>query len=476
MKNYDKSFRYKLRLALAYRDALRNHLPAVSRRYIENFKESQTEAARRLKDKEVIEVAFFLTIPGMWKCDYLFRAMRDNPRFHPYIVIYPYSTYKGFSKDEINNTVERTRKFVADKGFEYYIPYDSKHGRWLDVKKEKNPDIVFFTTPYKDVMPQYFIYHFRDRLTCYVPYGFCSINLQRINYNLLFHNLVGLFLLETEAHRQFSIEYSRNKGENAVATGFPGTEVFLRKDYTPHDVWKRQERVKKRVIWAPHHSIDNPLDPSTFLLRCDDMVGLAEKYKDEIQWAFKPHQLLKFKLVELWGEAKTNAYYNKWATMENTQLEESSYVDLFLTSDAMIHDSGSFTTEYLFVNKPVMYLTASDKWAENPRPDGGSEMTAGVIERFRSARAMGARSHCRSQKTINKIEHFNPFGKESFKCHYVGNDVAQIDSFLNDVVIGGKDTKKLEREAFFERYLKPIDGMMPSEKIIDEITKKIYNN
>ena len=89
---------------------------------------------------------------------------------------------------------------------------------------------------------------------------------------------------------------------------------------------------------------------------------------------------------------------------------------------------------------------------------------------------MGARSHCRSQKTINKIEHFNPFGKESFKCHYVGNDVAQIDSFLNDVVIGGKDTKKLEREAFFERYLKPIDGMMPSEKIIDEITKKIYNN
>ncbi len=433
MKSYDNSLRYKLRLIWAYKDVVRNHAGFATRRYVKSFRKSQLSAARRLQGKDKIDVAFFLTIPGMWKSDYLFMAMRDNPRYHPYIVIYPYSWYKGFSQAEVEATVERTRRYVEDKGFEYVIPYDRKRRKWQDVKKTLSPDIVVFSTPYKDLPSQYFIYHFRDKLTCYVPYGFSSLNMKGVNYDLIFHNLVGLHFVETDLHKEMAAEYSRNKGENVVVTGYPGTEVFLHDDYTPIDQWKKQSVEKKRVIWAPHHTIDSTMELSTFLLRCDDMLALAEKYKDYIQFAFKPHQLLKFKLQQLWGAEKTEAYYAKWATMENAQLEESSYVDYFLTSDAMIHDCGSFTTEYLFVNKPVMYLTHDEKFAER----------------------------------------FNRFGAKAFDCHYHGADVDEIERFLDEVVLHGQDPKRKQREQFYRQYLKPIDGMMPSERIFYEIEKLI---
>lgn len=433
MKSFDTSLRYKLRLIWAYRDVARNHVGFITQRYIKQFRKTQLAAAHKLQVKDVLDVAFFLTIPGMWKSDYLFRAMQESPKYHPYIVIYPYSYYKGFSRDEVDATVERTRSFVESKGFEYVIPYNKERGQWQDVKKTLNPDIVIFTTPYKDFPPKFFVYHYRDKLTCYVPYGFSSLNMKGVNYDLIFHNLVGLHFVETEIHKQLSAQYARNKGENVAVTGYPGTEVFLRSDYTPKNVWKEQSISKKKVIWAPHHTIDSNLELSTFLLNCDKMVTLAEKYKDSIQFAFKPHQLLKFKLQQLWGTEKTDEYYNKWATMENTQLEESSYVDYFLTSDAMIHDCGSFTTEYLFVNKPVMYLTHDDKFTER----------------------------------------FNPFGTKAFECHYRGGSIEEIEKFLSDVVIAGNDPMKEQRDNFFDQYLKPIDGMMPSERIILEIEKLI---
>ena len=159
------------------------------------------------------------------------------------------------------------------------------------------------------------------------------------------------------------------------------------------------------------------------------MPKLAKKYEDQIQMVFKPHPLLKFKLQKIWGEEKVTQYYSMWDEMKNTQLEESSYVDLFLTSDAMIHDCGSFTTEYMFTRKPVMYLL----------------------------------------KNTDFLDKFCEFGLLSFANHYHGRKEEDIDRFLREVVLEGKDEMKEQREQFYEDYLAPKDGLMPSEKIIELI-------
>ncbi len=434
MKNADQSFEYKLRLMLAHRDILRSKIPFITKRYIQSFRKSQLSAARRLRDKDCIDVAFFLTIPGMWKADYLFEVMRKSPHYHPYVVIYPYSQYKGFSKEEVEDTIKRTEIFVKSRGFEYIIPYDADHHCWIDIKKRLNPDIVFFSSPYKDHLPQYFIYHFRDKLTCYIPYGFTNFSfMYEANYNLLFHNLVGCYFLESEIHQGLYAAHSRCHGVNGVVTGYPGVEVFLHDDYRPRDTWKPQSSAKKRVIWAPHHSIEEGFALSSFLLICEDMLRLADKYADTIQFVFKPHQLLKFKLQQIWGAQKVEEYYSAWAHKENTQIEESSYVDLFLTSDAMIHDSGSFTTDYIFTRKPVLFTVRSEE----------------VRSRY------------------------SPFGEKMFDAHYHAHNVDDIDHFLEDVVLAGNDPMAPVRQLVYEKYLQPIDGMMPSERIIYEIEKMI---
>lgn len=429
MKSFDKSPLLVLRLIWAYKDLLRNHFKPVSQLYIRRFRQSQIKAAQALKGKEVLEVAFMLTIPGMWKVDEVFKAMQKNPHYHPYMVLYPYSVYKGFDDNEILKTLERTKKYVEDKGYEYVIPYDEKKRKWIDLRKVAQPDIVFFSTPYKDSLPKYFVSSFRDTLTCYVAYAFNSLNMYRVNYDLLFHNIIGICFLETRLHQEFAMKYARNKGVNTVVTGYPATEVFLRDDYVPRNLWKQHDQTKKRVIYAPHHSIDNDEYPSVFLETCDDMLRLAEKYADSIQFVFKPHQLLKFKLQQIWGNERTENYYRRWDSLENACLVSDGYEDLFLTSDALIHDCGSFTTEYLFVKKPVMYL-------------------------------------CRD---VDMSDKFNEFGQKSFNCHYQGRTIDDVERFLCDVVVGGNDPMKEQREQFFDDYLKPENGTLPSQKILQAI-------
>lgn len=422
---------------MAHKDAVRTRVPFLFACMMKRVKERTLPLAMRLKEKETIEVAFMLTIPGMWKHDYLFRLMQQNPKYHPFVVIYPYSEYKGFSQEEVWKTIRRTEAFIQARGFEYMIPYDKERGKWMDINKINKPDIVFFTTPYRDVQAKYYIYNFKDSLTCYIPYAFNAINVYRMLYWFPTVNLFDFYFAETTFHQQYVHQYGRNGGARVYATGYPGTEVFLHDDYQSKDVWKPQHTAKKRVIWAPHHTIGNSaadsFSASTFLTNCDLMLQLAQRYSDRIQFAFKPHQLLKFKLIDLWGAEKTEQYYNQWATMENTQLEEAGYIDLFIHSDAMMHDSGSFTTEYLYLNKPVMYL----------------------------------------QRRTQIEEMFNTFGVEAYRQHYHGVTEEDMVRFLEDVVLGGKDTMSQQRRQFFENYLAPVGGVLPSQLIMDILESAI---
>lgn len=431
------SLLYSIKTLFAYKDFFRAHCGPIFKIYQKIASRKQDEAFHQLKGKRTLEVAFFLTIPGMWKSDYLYDLMKNDERFHPYIVIFPYSVYKGLNDEELLRTLKNTESFIAAKGFEYLIPYDSNNNKWIDIRKTHNPDVVFFTTPYKDMFPKYYIYNYFDKATCYIPYGFSSLNIYHINYDLIFHNIVGMHFVETDIHKTTAKLHSRNKGENIFVSGYLGTEVYMRNDYIPKNIWKSQSKNKKKVIWAPHHTIGDTFNISNFLKYYNQMLALATKYQDDLQFAFKPHQLLKFKLIELWGKEKTEQYYHKWEEMDNTQLIETDYVDLFITSDAMIHDCGSFTSEYLHTKKPVMYLV---------------------------------------KENVDPQNQFSDFGNLSFSKHYHGYSIEDIENFLQNVVISGDDPLMEERKLFFDNYLYPKDGIMPSQKVINLLMEKIYSD
>ncbi|MGO4972132.1 hypothetical protein ACTQ56_09085 [[Clostridium] aminophilum] len=128
-------------------------------------------------------------------------------------------------------------------------------------------------------------------------------------------------------------------------------------------------------------------------------------------------------------------YFAAWNELPNARaIDESRYIDYFLTSDAMILDSSSFIGEYLYVQKPVLYLT---------RPEQG----------------------------------FTDLGEAVVNTYYraPGWDLMEIERFITDVVLEGKDPLKNEREKVFEEYLDyyRLNGKLSHEIIFDDIVSSM---
>lgn len=389
------------------------------------------KALRKLRNKDVLRCVFFATFEETWKYDVVYQLMEKHPRFDPLILVCPIVNY-GY--DNMIQRMDSSYSFFQKKGYQVQKAYHVDSKSYVDVRKDLHPDIIFYTNPYKGLVDdRYFITEFKDVLTIYVPYFYNDTADYELAYDEFLLNVVWRRYLETDMHLKMAARYSRNHGRNAVVTGYPGIEEFLSKsDSFSGADWKVKDPHFKRIIWAPHHSIyaTDAFKYASFMLFCDTMLDLAVKYKDQIQFAFKPHPLLRNKLERLWGREKTDAYYEKWSQMPNTTVVEGDYVDLFLTSDAMIHDSGSFIAEYLYLNKPVL-------------------------------------------RTLNGIELsslHNEFGLCCLENHYKAGNASEIDRFIQNV-IAGVDPLKTQRTEFIHEVLIPKGS--PSQNIIDDILDSI---
>lgn len=414
---------YKL---LVFHDFFIAVSPHLLRCKVKRVRKLQAQKIEQLRHQDKCRVLFFLQTPSIWKYDALYRKLESSEYFDPLVVISPYNVHLIYDKAECFKVMKQTESFAKEKGFNYTSAYDWDNQKWKDIKKIYRPDIVFFTKPYKDTLPAYHIYNFLDTLTLYISYGINCLTNFHNNYELPFHSLLWKYLLETEFQKHYAEKYEKSKGDNVEIIGTLVLEDLMRLDYIPKDVWKPQEQPKKRIIWAPHHTVDYLFNFSNFLNYCEDMLLLANRYQKEVQFAFKPHPVLKFKLINLWGLEKTEEYYQRWESLSNGQIEQGDYIDLFKTSDAMIHDCGSFTAEYLYTQKPVLFQIRDKKVKEE----------------------------------------FNSFGQLCLDHHYHAYSIDETEAFIRDVVIHGNDPKENERKQFYKQYLYPKDGIMPSDKII----------
>ena len=389
------------------------------------------KALKNAKNKTKLNCVFLALFPDVWKYDRIYTLMSQSDRFNPIILVCP---IVNFGRDNMLRKMNQCYSFFQQKGYNVIRSYNDENKTYLNVR-DLNPDIIFYTNPYKGLIDdRYYITQFKDVLTVYVPYFMnCSV-VKGFSSNLPLHNLVWRKYAETDYEFQISKTEQIIHGRNVVNTGYPGIESLIDDKYTPQSLpWKLEDTSLKRVIWAPHHTIEKGQYGHTcFLEYCDFMLELVDKYKERVQFVFKPHPILRGKLDKLWGKAKTDAYYNKWANMPNSTINENDYIDLFLTSDAMIHDSGSFIVEYLYVNKPVM-RTLSDY----PLP-----------------------------------EVFNKFGLDCLDQYYMSKSKCDIEQFIINV-INDVDPMKEKRTRFINDVLMPNGS--PSQNIIDDILDSIDN-
>lgn len=378
---------------------------------------------RNVLKKPVIRVVFQVENMGKWKCQSVLEEMRKNPRFHAAIWYVPDC---AATEEMVQQNKHAVDTFFSGIGVKVL------HYPCLGAFPESEiPDIVFVCEPYIHVLGQPHNKDlFKKSLVLYVPYCFRNTVKADPLSTIITHAALFNFY-ENDYIASLGGQYMESGMRNIRVTGHPIGDAFLFPREEKEHVWQCPSSTMKKVIWAPHWTIDRDcfFGASTFLLLADDMLKIAKQYEDKIQFAFKPHPSLYKKLCSLpdWGKERTDAYYQQWNDMPNTQLELGAYTDLFLQSDAMVHDCGSFSVEYLYVDKPCMFLMESE------------------------------------QQGLNLMT------QDAVACHVKGISPQDICRFLDEDVLGSRDTMKQERSGYRTQYLLAINGKSAAQNIVETI-------
>lgn len=375
---------------------------------------------RRIRNKQQINVAFVIEELGSWKTENLYTLMLTNSRFKVRLFL--------TREQSAPYAFDIVKSYLDRKKYDYVIL-----GQGEKIRKQFSPDIIFYQKPYDGIIDevQFFATNLSS-LFCFCSYTFWNRCSTKINGVVFLRYVWQLYIENVSVYKDLEpIMY--NHAENMVVTGVPMMDILL-KDKNEFDCpWKINN--KKRIIYAPHHTISSdtyksmsPYDYSTFLKYADFILELALKYSEHTEWAFKPHPLLRTKLNKIWGIERTDAYFKKWQDLENSQVSEGEYIGLFKHSDAMIHDCGSFKIEYLYTGNPVMYLLSNDQEYDFP----------------------------------------NTQTQEALELHYKGMKAEDIENFVLNV-INGNDKMKLSREEYISNFLTPPYNKTACDNIINAI-------
>lgn len=384
------------------------------------------KALEEIRRKGFADVALVASSLSMWRLEGVYRLMEKDSRFRVKVYYLPFREWDDVS---IAREEASLRQHFEESG----IVMRSAGDFLLE-----HHDIIFYPQCYRHCYsPALSAKSHEDSLLCYSPYGIMFID-ERWQYNSRYQNVAWKLFLQNEYHRRTARRLAFNRGVNVVVAGEADSERF---EGGFKDPWKPQDRPKKRVIWAPHHSFgsSDKLARNSFLWVESIMRSLAVRYQDSIQFCLKPHPRLFTELTRLdgWGEEKVREFCEFWGKRPNCQIENGEFIGLFRASDALIHDCNSFSAEYMYTGRPALFLTRN-------------------LERV--------------------LRDLNEVGRRAIEAHYTGGSEKDICDFLDSVVLGDSaaDTKAESRRAFRENYLEPDLNGNFSSRVVGDIRKSIW--
>lgn len=388
-------------------------------------------------EKSPINVLFVAGNIAMWRAQDVYELFKADKRFNPYVIVVIPATY---NRNEAEKQAAATKEYLMQKGTNVVSVLDNGFNleKWF---ADFNPDIIFVYQQYSGILNNLLdVDRNYNRLLVQIPYGIPTLKSEMV-YNTEFHNMAWRVYHASSIHLKTAKKLMANNAENVRIVGDPDFDKIQKSNNNP---WKiiKDGKSRKKIIWAPHFSFfeGSFLVRSSFGWLYNEMINIAKKYSDSIQIAFKPHPHLYNQLLKHpdWGEERAREYYSIWESMENTQYVSGNFTDLFKFSDAMVHDCGSFTGEYMMVNKPVMFTT----------------------------------------KDIDSVKSdADDFGLKCLSLHYVGSSIEDIEYFIENIVSDeSKDSLRGERERFYKDCLLPPMGQSAAKNIYDDIISSLEFN
>ena len=386
---------------------------------LDYIKRNQKKVKAKLKGKTHLNVAFYVYDSAKWKCQSVYDLMTKDERFTPYIFV----TKCNAPKDNFNNQtiddIKKTYDFFKSKGMNVQYAYDLENDKFIPFEKmSPKPDIIIYQHPWYVETTQGPVVCSKFALTYYVPYYISDID-NPIEYDLRFHRYIYRYYVPDEIIRKNYAKNMYDKGEKLIVAGHPQLDFYLD---------DKIENERKYVIYAPHWTVcgDN-LRYSTFDWNGYQILEFAENHP-ELNWVFKPHPCL-YNFLFMSGymkKEKADEYYRRWQDI-GIVCEDGDYMQLFQKSLAMITDSGSFLTEYLFTKQPCIHL---------------------VSEYFKG------------NENVEMI----------CQTYYNAHNLDEMNKIFEEILINKKDPKKSERLALLEELNYPNSA----EVIVEDLLKNLH--
>ena len=320
---------------------------------------------------------------------------------------------------------KNTKAFFVNKyGQEYVVDgYDINNNKFIDASEYF--DIIYFANPYDSMVNELHSIKYlsqKNILPIYLSYG-CYVD--KYSYQEVMPLLELSLCWKIFADNKYTFNDYKNyeliHGKNVILSGYAKMDSLIK--------YQKNTTDKKIIIIAPHHTISMQLLPlSNFLHNYNFIIELAKKYP-QVQFIFRPHPLLFTNMVNegYWTKDQVNQYIKKLQSLGMIYSVGGDYLDIFVQSDAIIHDCSSFIVEYLYTNKPCCFF---------------------------------------AKKNYKNI--LSTLGKKCLKHYYIAFNQDQICTFIDHVINNKTDILAKKREIFVRKKL-AVSYPNSSQKILDEI-------
>ncbi len=341
-----------------------------------NYEKVLQRVKKRGKSGEKLRVVFVCEENQKWGYQFVYELLKKDPGFE----VLPVVLYPIISKNRVDFTQEKNKEFFAKQGVESVDGYDYDKKTKIDLKTFA-PDIVFYQQPWYLEGENHPVNLSKYALTIMIPYGYTTLSeknwgsdaVKRVYSNL------WMFFSESKYHNKF---YEKAAGmrhkDNLLATGTPKLDYYhvpVKQEFEA--LWKGG---KNRIIWAPHHSINNTgLCMSTFEEYYKFLLDFAKNHR-EYSFVVKPHPALRSACASqrFMTEEEYDAYMEEWNNLPNASVyTEGNYFDIFKTSDILVTDCSSFFAEYFPTGKPIVLL---DKKNRAPFDKFGKQLEKGFYK------------------------------------------------------------------------------------------------
>jgi len=297
------------------------------------------------------KVLFLVNEIAKWKTQSLYDLFEQSTEYEPYIALTIGDFQWCLSKGERTKILQKNYEYFVSKNMNCIYAFDTKKDCAIDLSIF-NPQLVFYQQPWGIDAKQKPLKVSEYALTFYIPYYVQNYGHFEMECLQELHQTVYRYYILNKEWENFYKPYLTDAAGMLKGLGHPSLDVYNKNNNTT-------KASKNYVIYAPHHSINNIENYSTFLWNGRYILNFAKEHKD-LNWVFKPHPTLKYRLIEdgTLSKKEIDDYFEEWEQFAIC-CNDSSYPKLFLDSKVLITDSASFLTEYFCTQKPIIHLISN---------------------------------------------------------------------------------------------------------------------